>query len=639
MQPTPEAISAYEQQVRDWQSQYGEEMTCPVTGLIVPKTLEANVQWRRRLRAGARDSEAQRKALRQACSSSFIYWINAFGWTFHQKWPDEEGVEVAVTGDACHVPFITWKIQDDAALQLISCIERGEDALIDKSRDMGASWLVAAVFQWMWQFRPNTTFLEVSRKEMYVDQRGNMDSLFEKHRYMLRMQPLWLRPKRVRDNTMILENQDIGSSLIGESTNDDVGQGGRKTAILLDEFARVRNGEEIDLATADTSACRIFSSTVNGPATWYTKIYREMKAGRRAGKIIELPWEAHPAKGSGLTIIDVPVSPKNPTGRKAVSPWYIRQQAERSSRDLAQNIDRDHGKSGDSFFDPQEVEAHRTNFQGDPLYTGNLRFDEELNEDEKRSVLITNAVESVRFIEDGYRRTWKVWAPLVNGRPVQTHGYVFGVDISMGTGSSNSVISVFDNDANQKVAEFADAFTPPEELAWMVAMAGVWFGGGSGRPLLVWETNGPGSIFGKKIMQIGYSPVYFAKVEGTRSNRQTDRFGWNSTASRKEILLGMYRDALKNGRYINPCKESLDEAIDYVYNDRGLLIPASRVSEAGGASATHGDRVVADALCELGRKELPEVKPAAPVAPRNSFAGRREEFRRRLVSDEAAWLR
>ena len=67
----------------------------------------------------------------------------------------------------------------------------------------------------------------------------------------------------------------------------------------------------------------------------------------------------------------------------------------------------------------------------------------------------------------------------------------------MGTGSSNSVISVLDEDTGQKIAEFADAFTTPEELAWQVAMAGVWFGGANGRPLLIWETNGPGSIFGK----------------------------------------------------------------------------------------------------------------------------------------------
>lgn len=637
MNPTPEAVAAFEKKVAKWQTQYGAEMICPVSGLVIPKDPEENLKWRKRLRDDALANPTVREQIRQACAQSFIFWVNAFGYTYHQKWVNEEGIEVSVTGDAAHVPFITWKIQDDAALSIISCIERGEDILLDKSRDMGASWLVIAVFQWMFQFRNNSTFLEVSRKEMYVDQRGNMDSLMEKHRYMLRMQPVWLRPRQVRDNTLLLENKDNGSVIIGESTNDDVGQGGRKTAILLDEFARVRNGEEIDLATADTAACRIFNSTVNGPATWYTRIYRDMKEGTRKGLIITLPWEAHPAKSAGLTVIDVPISVRSPLGKKAVSKWYIHEQQTRSVRDLAQNVDRDHGKSGDAFFDSQEIEAHRLAFQAEPSLVGNIVWEDELNEDEKKSIILSNEHESITLLRDGFRHSWKFWVPLVNGRPDQTHSYVFGVDIAMGTGSSNSVISVFDNDTGQKVAEFADSFTSPEDLAWQVSMAGVWFGGASGKPFLIWETNGPGSIFGKKIIFIGYTPIYYAEVEGRRAQKTTDRYGWNSNAVRKEVLLGFYRDALKNGRYINPSKESLDEAVSYVYSETGLLVPSLAKSELGGAAATHGDRVIADALCEEGRKKLPAAKLILPAAPRDSFAYRRREFKKRMTEDRDAW--
>lgn len=639
MLPTPESIAAYEAQVRGWQEQYGDFATCPITGLEIPKTVAGNIEWRNKLREEALKSEATRKAIKAACTSSFMYWVNAFGWTYHQKWVNEKGEEVAVTGEDSHVPFITWKIQDEAALQLIDAIETGNDTLIDKARDMGASWLVIAVFQWFWQFRPNSTFLELSRKEQYVDQRGNMDSLFEKHRYMLKMQPLWLRPKKVRDNTMLLENQDINSSIVGESTNESAGQAGRKTAILLDEFARIKNGEAIDLATADTSACRIFNSTVNGPATWYTRIYRDMRSGKRSGRILELPWEAHPEKGKDIRIIDVPITPRNPTGRKAISPWYQLETAKRSSRNLAQNVDRDHGKSGDSFFDPSEIEQHRLAFQSEPTLEGNLRFDEDMTEDEKRGVVLRSDLDQIKFIESGIRLPWKIWGPLVAGRPVQTHSYVFGVDISMGSGASNSVITVLDHDSGIKVGEFADPFTTPEDLAWMVAMAGVWFGGKSGKPLLIWETNGPGSIFGKKIMTIGYAPIYYLKTEGVGSPRTTDRIGWNSSAARKEILLGEYRDALKNGRYINPSKESLDEALDYVYNEKGLLVPATAKSEQGGASATHGDRVVADALCELGRKEVPNIATEKPRVPRDSYAAMRERHIARLKREKQAWSR
>lgn len=639
MLPKADALAAYAAKVAVWQQQYGDYATCPVTGLLIPKAPRLNVEWRQELRARARTSEAERRTLYAACRDSFMFWLNGFVFTYHQKWVNDAGDEVAVTGDACHVPFISWKIQDEAALKIIECIRLGEDVEIDKSRDMGASWLVLAIFQHFWQFTDNVTFLELSRKELYVDQRGNMDSLFEKHRYMLRMQPLWLRPKRLRDNAMVLENQDRNSSIIGESTNEHAGQGGRKTAILVDEAARIRNLEEIDLATADTAACRIFNSTVNGPATHYTRIYRDMQSGARKGTIIELPWEAHPDKGRGLSIIDVPITPRNPLGKKAVSPYYILQQKKRSARDVAQNLDRDHGKSGDVFFDPQEIEAHRLSFQGDPLYEGVIQFDDELTEDERRGIVLANQHEGLKFIEGGYRRPWKIWAPLVNGRPIQTHRYVFGVDISMGSGTSNSVISVFDEDANQKIAEFADAFTVPEDLAWVACMAGVWFGGVNGKPLLIWETNGPGVTFTQKVQRIGYSPLYFAKTVGVRSPKQTEKLGWSSSTSKKEMLLGDYRDALKAARFINPCKQSLDECLDYVYNDTGLLVPARSTAEAGGAAATHGDRVVADALCELGRKELPSIKARIPAAPYGSYAFRRDAHRQSVKSEKQAWAR
>ena len=638
--PPEHAIAEYKAQVAEWGRQYGDFATCPITGLEIPKGVAANIKWRKALRDKARESEQFRKIQKQACASSFIYWVNAFAFTFHQKWVNKDGEEVAVVGDDSHVPFITWRIQDESALKIIECIEKGTDVLIDKSRDMGASWIVVAIFQWLWQFRHSVTLLEMSRKEVYVDQWGNMDSLFEKHRYLLRMQPLWLRPRRVRDTALMLENQDMGSSIVGESTNEHAGQGGRKTAILLDEFARVRQGEEIDLATADTSACRIFNSTVNGPATHYTRIYREMRMGRRAGVIIELPWEAHPAKGRDVEIIEVPVTPRHPLGLKAISPWYRREESKRSARNVAQNIDRDHGKSGDMFFDPAEIEQHRGAFQSEPLVTGSLRFDEDLTEDERRGVVLRGDLSQLRLIESGIRLPWRFWAPFVNGRPIQTHAYVFGVDISMGSGASNSIITVFDDTANMKIGEFADAFTTPEDLAWQVAMAGVWVGGLTGRPLLIWETNGPGSIFGKKIVHIGYAPIYFTEIEGTSDHKTTSRYGWNSTATRKEILLGMYRDATKAGRYINPCKESLDEALDYTYNERGTLEPATERREGGGgANATHGDRVIADALCELGRTKLPSFKSVPPIAPRGSYAELRDKHLRSMRREREAWLR
>jgi hypothetical protein len=615
--------------------QYGPTMTDPYTGLVIPKTVAGNLAWRRQLLDTAKKSEAMRRRLKAACSSSPIFWVNGFGWTFLQKKVDLDGHEASVYGEHAHVPFITWKVQDEAIQELVTCIDTGRDALLSKARDMGASWLCVAVLQWYFQFRPSSTFLELSRKESLVDRPGDMDSLFEKHRYLMRWQPEWLRPQRLKDNRLHLENQDIGSAIIGESTNKDAGQASRKTAILLDEFARVADGDEIDLSTADTTSCRIFNSTPGGPNTHFTRIWRQMQRGTRAGRIIELPWWRHPDKGRDAELAN---HPEKPGEKKWTSRWYKDQCARRSKKNIAQNLDMDPGNSGDMFFDTGEIEKHRIAFERSPMAEGFIVFDEDMTPEGLKAVVRTMAHDKLVWVANGARRSWRLWVPLIDGRPNQDTRYVFGVDLSQGSGASNSVITVLDHRTNMIVAKFWDAHTDPEQLAIVCAMAGVWFGGIK-PPLITFEKNGPGGRFGKKLLALNYPSIYNQKNESVRGDPKTPRWGWQSSPARKEMMLGEYRDALKNAEIINPCRESLDEALDYVYDDNGRIEPGLKLDdESGGGTALHGDHVIADGLCVLGRKDLPKVEriQEARRTPAGTYA-ERQERRRRHNPDRDAW--
>lgn len=607
--------------------QYGEFATCPITGLQIPKTPASNLAWRKTLLSKAKLSGSVRRQLVTASSSSSIFWLNAFGWTFLQKKIGGDGHEAAVFGDLSHIPFITWKVQDEAIQEIHDCIDGGHDALIQKSRDMGASWLIVALFQWYWQFRPSTTFLELSRKQSLVDRRGDMDSLFEKHRYMLRWQPEWLRPRRMKDTLLHLENLDSGSTIEGESTNENAGQASRKTAILLDEFARVANGDEIDLATADTSSCRIFNSTPSGPNTQFTRIYRAKRA-----RIITLPWWRHPDKGR-----DVRQTVGDDGKPKWTSPWYDDQKTRRSKRNVAQNIDMEHGRAGDVFFDTDEIEKHRSLFQRDPVAVGSVVTDEDLLPDAKLKIIAKRLHDSMVWVP-GDRKPWRLWVPLVENRPNQTTQYVFAVDISNGSGASNSVITVADHVSNMIVGKFWDAFTSPEELAEIAALSAIWFGGVR-PPLIIFEKNGPGVIFGKKLLKLGYPNIYYQQVDNVRTPKATPRWGWQSSTSRKEMVLGEYREALKNATIINPCREALDEALDYVYDDAGKIEPGSVGVEEGGGQALHGDHVIADALIGVARATLPKtIVPEPTRTPPGTYAARRKAYEK-SKRDRDAWSR
>jgi hypothetical protein len=617
--------------------QYGDEMLDQYSGIVIPKDPIKNLAWRKSLLKSAKYSPSTQRILKKASATSPIFWLNAFGWTYLQKKIDKTGKDKSVQGFGTNIPFITWKVQDNAIRELLDSIDNGHHSLWHKSRDMGATWIALAVFQWYWQFRPNTTFLEISRKEKLVDHRGNMDSLFEKHRFMLRLQPEWLRPRQVVDREMHLENQDIGSTIEGESTNPDAGQASRKTAVFVDEAARIRELESIDTSLADTSPCIIYNSTPQGPNTYFTKLYRQFHAGTRAGKLILLPFWMHPDKG-----INARVEKDENGNDKVVSDWTKMEEAKRSTKNMAQNVYGEHGKAGDMFFDANEIEQHMKNHVREPIAIGNLRWREDFNEEGKHNVIRLQLVNQLAWIENGGWNPWRFWVPFIkddkgNERPNQLTRYVFGVDISNGSGASNSVISVLDHSSGMIVAKFWDAFTSPEDLAEEVAKAQIFFGG-IRPPRIVFEKNGPGLSFGKKIVQkLALPNIYYQEVLDAKTKQKTTKWGWHSSDTKKEILLRDYREALKLNTIINPSQEALAEALDYVYNDKGKIDPGISGSEDGGGTALHGDHVIADALLLIGRAALPATEKFSHVIPKGTPAWRRKRRHRARQEDANAW--
>jgi hypothetical protein len=608
--------------------QHGSLWTCPRTGLVVPKTPLENLLWRNQLREAAEMDESLQDQLYTACQESCLFWINAFAMTYRQKMTGADGRERPVHGDDCHVPFITWLCQDAAVEDILLSISDGRDLAIRKSRDMGASWLCSTVFHWYWQFQPNKSFKEVSRKEDLVDKRGDMDSLFEKHRYLLRWQPDWLRPKAVRDNYMLLENRENGSVIRGESTNAHVGQGGRNTAILLDEFGRVDNGDEILLSTADTTSCRIVNSTPSGPGTSFHRIIREKRF-----HIVELPWWTHPEKGVGAK----PIATPNGDIRWS-NAWYEDQCTRRAKKDIAQNLDMDFGQAGDMFFDGKAVQRHKDNCATAPLVRVDLGWKTDYSIEDKAEIISHRRWQKLTAMMGESKGDWRIWVPLVDGRPPQNYTYVFGIDTSLGSGSSNSVATVIAVEINQVVGKLWSAFMSPEEFAEHVAMGGVWFGGKQGSAFLCWENNGPGGVLGRQLVRkLDYPRFYRQKLDDKVTIHKTPKWGWNSNKGRKMALLHFYREAVEHTRLVNPCAESLDEAMDYIIGPNGTPIPGKIREETAGGQELHGDHVIADALAWMAaedrRKDAQRDTPGK--APGGSFADRRAKFKRSRQRDNA----
>ena len=388
---------------------------------------------------------------------------------------------------------------------------------------------------------------------------------------------------------------------------------------FVDEAAAVGNALKVENSLSQNTPCQIWASTPKGPMTVF---HQRIKEGR--GRRIQMPWYRHPEKIQGGR------QTHDQLGRvRWTSPWYERLPIKYSRKTIAQEVDMDHGQAGDMFFDFAELERHRQDHVRPPLFLGELRAASEMTESQTVEAIQRMKHESWVFVRRSWQNPWRFWFDLEEGRPAQYYSYVFGVDVSNGAGGSNSVITVACCETGHIVAKWWDSYTSPEALAVVAAAAGVWFGGSRGTAFVCWENNGPGGIFGRKLMKMGYPNYYRQRTYGKRGEPRTDRYGWHSTKNAKEVMLGSYRDALSTDRIVNPCSESMDEAADYIYDDAHRLIPAVLRDEPAGGRELHGDHCIADGLVHEGLSEFPRQRKCEPRAPVGSFAYYQRQRRRK----------
>lgn len=601
-----------------------EWWTCPITGLVVPKTADANLKWRAELLEQAEKDRALQIDLYTACSQSLLFWINAFCFTLRVFETRDGQVKQA---ENSVIPFVTWDIQDKHLLRLEHCIDEGESLLTDKSRDMGATWDHVDVLTHRFLFRSRESHLVISRKEDAVDildghpkdyphgPLSDPGTLFGKIDFILSYLPEWMLPRITRKKLHII-NLDNHSRIDGESSNATAGSSDRRKSIFLDEFAKVDESESIKRGTRDVTACRLVCSTPNGPGTTFSK-------WRLSGTIpvFELAWWEHPEKGANRH------AEQDSLGRWRIrSPWYDNECVARSPKELAIEVDMDHLGSGETFFEPVVIEQQKKLFARPPRRHMTIRFKKKVTDEDITKAAVARDIKKVFY--SAVMGQWKVWCELHKGRPDQSKTYTIGVDISKGQGASNSVMSIYCNDTREKIAEFADPDTPPHELARLSVAAAIWCGGRH-RPLLIWENNGdPGFDFGRQLVHTyRYPNIYFDKQSGTVRERTTKRYGWRSSPEKKAAALGLLRRAYSQGRFKNPCEAALNECLMYVYYEGGGIGPAELVQESDSARKTHGDRVIADMLCLVGAADY-RLKKEELTGSKRSFARRFQNWKR-----------
>ena len=149
---------------------------------MYPKWELENLQYRYNILKRVKDDKQAQEILMAHCANDALYFFNTFLRTYDPRLTDPI------------IPFITYPFQDKYIKAIIECVENDQDNITEKSRDMWFSWMILWILLWWFLFKWWSSLIG-SYKEDYVDEQGNMDSSFERLRYMISNLPKWMIPQ------------------------------------------------------------------------------------------------------------------------------------------------------------------------------------------------------------------------------------------------------------------------------------------------------------------------------------------------------------------------------------------------------------------------------------------------------------
>lgn len=235
----------------------------------------------------------KRQALIDRCAVDPIFFIETFGWT------------VLVDLDNRIVPFFLFQYQKEDIWRIMEAegdIEKEHELLIDKIRKMGLTWTVVWYMIWRWLFKKGWSGFVLSRTEVEVDM-GDADpnsSIFGKIRWSFAHMPEWIMPGGYApktgqrgtktDRSLKITNPDMGTQIVGSTTNSGAGRSRRYSFTFIDEAFAIEAFSKMYRSLQSVSRVKLFVSTAA-----LGTVFRKFKETCEAkGDYISHKWSDHP---------------------------------------------------------------------------------------------------------------------------------------------------------------------------------------------------------------------------------------------------------------------------------------------------------------------------------------------------------
>lgn len=177
------------------------------------------------------------------------------------------------------------------------------NALEEKSRQMGVTWILAWCALWIVKYH-SAPGIVLHLNATEVDDGGRAstpDSFFGKIRFMEEQLPdefrSPLRFARSPSSSRIINPARSNAYIVGESATPDPGRGGRYAWGIVDEAARIPFGESAHKALSRAiPQGRLYNSTPHGEDNVYFRLRRDKPRGYR---LMRHHWSLHPVYGDG----------------------------------------------------------------------------------------------------------------------------------------------------------------------------------------------------------------------------------------------------------------------------------------------------------------------------------------------------
>jgi hypothetical protein len=220
------------------------------------------------------DKDHTQRAIQiRLCADDPAYFMLVFGVLYEPR-PTvdiillDDGAEDTVDRPPGWYPWVPFAFQVDVIrwfqqIMATTYDKRGRgDGILEKSRELGVSWLFCLLAAHGWLFLDDQTIMLMSKSAELVDNRGDPGSLFYKIRALVGIYdkvpretlapgsfwdglrarlPAWMTPpvvQREHDHIMKLVHPSKNNTIIGETTTSTSGTGGRATWLGIDEASK-----------------------------------------------------------------------------------------------------------------------------------------------------------------------------------------------------------------------------------------------------------------------------------------------------------------------------------------------------------------------------------------------------------------